>query len=114
MPFTIQTVEYAGGSPMPSGETRRAVLTIEEAREHAYAEVMRLDDHNLYAKDLALALTVAGGTIGPLADANGCILIVGMVPWQYVIEDAGGGFPQLPVTDEEKAEIIDAYNEAQR
>lgn len=89
--------------------SRRAVVTLDEAREATTAIIV--DGPNRYGTDAQIlesyVLPEQGGTIGPLPD--GTVIEVGRVEWGDLTEYAVTRDP-----DALAATLIDAYNTAQK
>lgn len=110
MPYIITTTTRRG----PEGATkfdvtRRAVATLDEAREEAWDAYSQPDDVARETLDAlaeqVFAITEQGGTIGPLPD--GTRIEVETATWDELADDAGT--PLYPAVVSH-SEIIDAYN----
>lgn len=111
MPYTITTHRPGKHErPIEDGDrySRRAVATLEDAREHLRCELPGayewITDGD-YADMMAdiVALPESGGTVGPLPD--GTVIEVAQVSWLAL----GAGLKVENPTDQK---ILDAYNAA--
>jgi hypothetical protein len=119
MPYIIETTIPGCGTRCGEPEecervteSRHAVATLEEAREHAVnawysREPGDRDEHSLARRDTCLRLPESGGTIGPLPD--GTVIEVKPVDYELLRHLSGklDGYSALkPVLPQ----IIAAYN----
>jgi hypothetical protein len=100
---------------------RRVVATLDEAREHAarvfdersgtgvWARRLGLPDH--VKAGVAEVIGENGGAVHGLRD--GTVIEIRRENWITLMEEAGGGWPQIPYgpDDPDAIEIIDAWNE---
>lgn len=110
MPYIITTTTYPAGSPMPNGQTRRAVATPDEAREDVeqIAAECQIPDHEWRGLvDCINTLPESGGTVGPLPD--GTLIEVRFESYGNLWKEVTGSKDGQPV---DTGEIIDAYNAA--
>jgi hypothetical protein len=108
MPYVITTEERYHGGP----QHRRAVATLEEAREWVYRSLDRDPLPVAGRLGMAMGLPESGGTLGPLPD--GTVIEVEPVTWHDLIAD--GHFTTVPSpvdSASNAAEIVAAYNAAQ-
>jgi hypothetical protein len=122
MPYIITTTIPGCGSPCggePECErvidTRFAVATLEEAREHCFdliGQTLTTEaEHQagaVCATD-AYEITEHGGSIGPLPD--GTMIEVAPTTWAELVN--APGFRLGVLSEHRRARIIDAYNAAQ-
>lgn len=120
-PYIITTTTYPPGSPMPSGQSRRAVATLEEAQRaarHEVSESLLRQPEGVFEYDgcgawesaeaNASVLPESGGTIGPLPD--GTVIEVKPATWREIAPRRES--PGI-LADEQAAwqrQVIDAYN----
>lgn len=119
MPYLIRTINPKGATEQDSDgrsfyvpvSSRRAVATLEEARQHCFAVP---PDESYYGEfddfyEAVAALPESGGTVGPLPD--GTVIEVGRCSWMYLkIHTDLPGDPHGTLSERE---IIDAYNARQ-
>lgn len=115
----IVTTKHEGRYPGAlHPQSRRAVATLEEAREAANDAVgSRMPEHRADVGDYidAMAdadnLPEAGGTVGPLPD--GTVIEVSALTWIDLWAASGIGAEGLwHGTEERRQQIIDAFNQA--
>ncbi len=121
MPYIITTIDgygikrYGIDVARHVASARRAVATLDEARERVAIQASDRDGWNREG----LELPAIGGTVGPLPD--GTVIEVEQVDWidfERLAREAAGTTGDLPPietfdNDRYRAEIIDAYNAAQ-
>ena len=119
MPYVITTKRPEqneggrGGVVRPPHFSRRAVATLEEARQRivfalAHGEHMSEDARMAGWIGAEKRITENGGTVGPLPD--GTVIEVERVGYRYLLD----GLLVAPGTNERSwAEILDAYNARQ-
>lgn len=108
MPYVITTTYSLRPLGAMSRLSRRAVATLEEARQRVFeiAEDVYGIGRDVGAQvDACRSLTEAGGTVGPLPD--GTVIEVARVPFHELMLRANIEPPENGMLD---AEIIDAYN----
>jgi hypothetical protein len=113
MPYTIATRQH----PTYNGTvTRRAVATLDEAREAIVAAGRIPPSGHVYPAALMAAesLPESGGRVGPLPD--GTVIEVRFASWQQLGSLMGTAHAVIDnlLDDNAHGEIIDAYNAAQR
>lgn len=107
MPYIITTYPEPTMAPGFVG-TRRAVATLEEAREAAYVAARHHDDTDDGEYETAAhRIDEAGGTVGPLPD--GTVIEVTRVAYNWVAGVAEDGGAELS-EDASCAEILAAFN----
>lgn len=126
MPYIITTTTPPippRGRPdhnMLAGQSRRAVATLEEARQDArnivedHAQEPGWTDGYVAAREVARTLPESGDTVGPLPD--GTVIEVEREGWNDLISaipDSDSRFPYFPPATADTPEIIAAYNAAQ-
>jgi hypothetical protein len=96
-------------------ESRRAVATLEEARQAAWRAHPLFGTTNGYAMmkardEITLAFPDSGGTVGPLPD--GTVIEVKPISWDDLRDEIPGPLPRAEGQTRQSA-ILDAYNARQ-
>lgn len=108
MPYIITTTTDNGTrGPQRFGVTRRAVATLDEARDAVHQSITA-DRRSAPFLEAVAALDDSGGTVGPLPD--GTTFEVGRVEWDTLRADLTAEQRDRGLTG---AETIAAYNAAQ-
>jgi hypothetical protein len=116
MPYIVttkrRTLAQPAGRWYAEPVSRRAVATLEEARDSIYSLCAEKDvDDERIADDID-HLPDSGGTVGPLPD--GTVIEVEQVKWSAFEGPEWSPFlPDQEPPDFIKAEILDAYNARQ-
>ena len=116
MPYVITTITRRPLHPDDTAPTdaesvsRRAVATLEEARDVWDAALTALGDSTGNYDSTPEDMPEPGGTVGPLPD--GTVIEVEPVDWMRIAHDAGRMVP-VGANPRAEREAIDAYNAGQ-